>query len=273
MPVEAHAVDSGGWATADWPLGPVVRPLERSTTFAVHAPAATRVLLEIYAAATGCVAAAEFDMARGADGVWGAMIGGVGHGTLYGFRCWGPNWPHVPAWTRHNSGAGFIADVDPEGNRFNPNKVLFDPYAPELSHNLLAPEIPLTGGDEGVFGTGGALHRGLPRRELDTGPWAPKGVVVTDPSPIELRPQLPAQDAVIYEAHIRNLTMHPSATRLSGLLGQEPGFSGVVDIPVQLQGTYAGAALLAPYLKALGITVIEFCPSTRPTPPGSWPRV
>lgn len=83
------------------------------------------------------------------------MIGGVGHGTLYGFRCWGPNWPHVPAWTRHNSGAGFIADVDPEGNRFNPNKVLFDPYAPELSHNLLAPEIPLTSGDEGVFGTGG----------------------------------------------------------------------------------------------------------------------
>ncbi|WP_432558955.1 alpha-amylase family glycosyl hydrolase [Granulicoccus sp. GXG6511] len=248
------------WAAAQWALGATFRAFEQATTFAVHAPAATRVVLEIYAAAAGHVAAAAFTMDRGEDGVWRAKLGNAGPGTLYAFRCWGLNWPFDPAWTRHGSAAGFIADVDGSGNRFNPNKVLFDPYALEISHNLLAPEIQRTGGDPIIFATGGALHRGRPRREIDTGLWAPKGVVVADNATTGVRPRLPAEDAVIYEAHVGNLTRHPSALRLSQILSGEPGFEEVVDIPDFLQGTYAGAGLLAPYLRALGVTTIELLP-------------
>ncbi|WP_425310913.1 hypothetical protein [Ammonicoccus fulvus] len=69
-----------------------MRPLEQATTFAVYAPAATRVVLEFYAAAAGYVAEIEFDMARGADGVWRANVGNVGHGTL-STRLHGPSRP------------------------------------------------------------------------------------------------------------------------------------------------------------------------------------
>ena len=58
----------------------------------------------------------------------------------------------------------------------------------------------------------------------------------------------------------RQLTGHPSAARLADLLAGEPGFEGVTDIPAQYQGTYKGAGLLAPYLKAAGVTTIELLP-------------
>ncbi|HHV20582.1 MAG TPA: glycogen-debranching protein [Propionibacterium sp.] len=260
VPVRAFAVRPDMWAEADWSLGVLFRAFEQVTTFAVHAPAATRVVLEIYAAAVGHLASVDFPMAQGADGVWRAKLGNAGPGTLYAFRCWGPNWPFDRAWTRHGSSAGFIADVDADGHRFNPNKVLFDPYAFEITHNLMAPEISLTGGSPSVFGTGGTLYRGRPQREVDTGFWAPKGIVVVDYTPTGPRPRLPAEDAVIYEAHVGNLTRHPSALTLANILANEPGFDAVSNIPERLQGTYAGAGLLAPYLKALGVTTIELLP-------------
>ncbi len=55
--------------------------------------------------------------------------------VYYGYRAWGPNWTFDAAWTKGWSHAGFVADVDDQGNRFNPNKVLIDPYAAELSHD------------------------------------------------------------------------------------------------------------------------------------------
>ena len=54
--------------------------------------------------------------------------------------------------------------------------------------------------------------------------------------------------------------MHPSASRLSELLGHYPGFEDVVDVPEELRGTYRGAGMLAPYLRALGMTTIELLP-------------
>ena len=54
--------------------------------------------------------------------------------VYYGYRAWGPNWPYNASWTK-GSAAGFISDVDASGNRFNPNKLLLDPYALELSHD------------------------------------------------------------------------------------------------------------------------------------------
>ncbi|SDB79930.1 glycogen operon protein [Raineyella antarctica] len=253
------AVAQGAWAGASWPLGAHVSPSTGSTTVAVHAPAATRVALESYAEALGSPATAAVEMARGADGAWRAQVDGLGHGSLYAFRCWGRNWPYDPAW-EPGSGAGFVSDIDQDGNRFNPNKVLFDPYALEITHAPLDPRIGALGGDGGFWGTGGADYHGRPRREADTAVWAPKGVVVVDTTSPGEHPHIDAHVSAVYEAHVKNLTMHPSAIRLGELLHGVPGFEDVVDIPDELRGTYRAAGMMAPYLKALGLTTIELLP-------------
>jgi glycogen operon protein len=211
------------------------------------------------------------------DHVFRAALDGLSTGTLYGFRCWGPNWPYDSAWRRGGSLAGFISDFDTEGNRFNPNKVLFDPYARELSHDRAAVERVISRDDFSfsgrlgasqnvsdaavwVFATGPLHHRGEPARAIDTGRWAPKGLVIEDFSKTGKRPYLPPEHSSIYEAHTRGITQHPSASRLGCLVRGLPDFEKVVSIPPYLRGTYAGAAYLAPYLKALGFTTIELLP-------------
>jgi glycogen operon protein len=57
---------------------------------------------------------------------------GITGPVYYGYRVWGPNWPFSSSWTTGGSSAGFISDVDAQGNRFNPNKLLIDPYAHEI---------------------------------------------------------------------------------------------------------------------------------------------
>ena len=246
------------WASASFGLG--ARVDEGQVTFAVYAPAATRVELELYEQATGVDAYASYPMAKDPRGIWRAVLSGVAEGSLYGFRCWGPNWPYDPAWARGGSAAGFISDIDDNGNRFNPNKVLFDPYAREISHTLLSEQIEQAGGDQGIFGTGSEEYAGRARREHDTGRLVPKGIVIADQPWTAPRPRLAPEQSAIYEAHIRSLTQHPSSARLHRLLSHQPGFEQVVDVPDELRGTYAGAAYLAPYLKALGITTIELLP-------------
>ncbi|OSM07289.1 putative isoamylase [Magnetofaba australis IT-1] len=71
---------------------------------------------------------------------------------------------------------------------------------------------------------------------------------------------MPPEKAVIYEAHVRGLTQHPSASNLKSILTGLPDFAAVEDVPEALRGTYAGAAYMAPYLKALGFTTIELLP-------------
>jgi len=118
-------------------------------------------------------------------------------------------------------------------------------------------------GERGTKSLGPADHMlvdGVPRRRIDTAPYAPKGIVVAESAAPDGKPQLPPEQAIIYEAGVTQLTGHPSAARLADLLAGEPGFEGVTDIPAQYQGTYKGAGLLAPYLKAAGVTTIELLP-------------
>jgi isoamylase len=176
-----------------------------------------------------------------ASGVWSveipvAELAGAGlsaDGPLYyGYRAWGPNWPHDPDWTP-GSEAGFLEDVDDDGNRFNPNKLLLDPYALEMSHDPIHPgnlswRPYLTGAQD---------------RATDTGPLAPKGIVLPrEPVPCFEKPERPFRDEIVYEVHLRGLTM------------RDP------SVPENLRGTYAGAALKAPYLADLGVTAVEFLP-------------
>ena len=273
---ELTALDKTAWADATWPLGTHVDS-DGGVTFAVHAPAATRLQLEIYPEALGATASAAFLPARGTDGVWRARLGGLEAGALVGFRAWGQNWLYDEGWAP-GSAAGFIADLDEQGNRFNPNKVLFDPYSREITHNVDTDALAGLGVDVGVFGTGGDLVDGAPRRQIDTAPYAPKGVVVDEEAAAADKPQLPPERAIIYETGVRQFTGHPSTARLTDLLAGEPGFEDVPDIPAEYQGTYRGAGLLAPYLRAAGVTTIEFLPvhetnaseSARPGATNAW---
>jgi glycogen operon protein len=255
------ALEQSSWAGATWPLGAHVQPDGASTTFAVYSKHASRVILELYDQATGEDAAAEFVLERNpGDNIWRAKVRGAKAGTLYGFRCWGGNWPFDAAWRRDGSDAGFRADLDDQGNRYCPNKLLVDPYARELSHEKLSEALTAEGHDGGIYGWGGGDYRGRPRRTVDTGRWAPKSVVVADTTSTGQRPAQPAEDAAIYEAHVRNLTGHPSASTLRSTLAGISGFEAVEDVPPELRGTFAGAARMAPYLRALGFTAIELLP-------------
>ena len=247
------------WDQLKAPLG-VHRDGER-VTFAVFSRRATRMVLEIYDSPIRSCAKFDYFMQKNPnDNVWRACLCGVPHGALYGFRCFGPNWQFDPSWTRGNSNAGFIADYDRFGNRFNPNKVLFDPYARELSHDRVTLEFLEAGHSIWLYATGSGKYQGRPAREHDTALWAPKGVVVFDSTPVGVRPRIAAERAVIYEAHLRGCTRHPSSADLARILRNVDGFDHVVGVPPMLRGTYAGAAYLAPYLKALGFTTVEWLP-------------
>jgi glycogen operon protein len=162
----------------------------------------------------------------------------IGSAIYYGYRAWGPNWPYDPAWVP-GSITGFIADVDAAGNRFNPNKLLLDPYALEVSHDPLTPGQP----DPTVYHSGAWSRNGTPTRMIDTGPFAPKGIVMDLPIPdFGAKPRQPFKDEIIYEVHLRGLTKN------------DP------NVPPNLQGTYAAAATRAEYLRALGVTAVEFQP-------------
>jgi len=251
-------VDKDSWKNSTFELGANIDS-DGNGTFAVYSENATKILLEIYNKAYGEDAAYDYWMEKGSDNIWRAKISGIESGTLYAFRAWGPNWPYAEEWDRGNSSAGFISDYDSVGNRFNPNKVLFDPYAKEISHDKSNPTA-LGSENGGMYGTGAEDYNGVIRRNFDTGKYAPKAVVVDDSTSYGTKPKIPQEKAIIYEAHARGITKHPSSASLKSILNGIDGFENVVNIPAEYQGTYKGAAMLAPYLKALGVNTIELLP-------------
>jgi isoamylase len=153
-------------------------------------------------------------------GIWHVYLPGLGPGQLYGYRI---NGPYEPA----------------QGLRFNPAKLLLDPYAKAIGR-------PVKWADE-LFGyTLGDAQADLSRDDRDSTPFAPLGVVIDaqfDWSG-EQRPVVPWHETTIYEAHVRGLTkLHP-------------------DVPEHLRGTYAGVASppVIAHLKQLGVTSIELMP-------------
>ncbi|MGP1603160.1 MAG: chitobiase/beta-hexosaminidase C-terminal domain-containing protein [Treponema sp.] len=251
-------VGEAAWDKGTWELGAHISGSE--TTFALYSANASKILLEIYDNKYGSDAKYDYWMKKGSDDVWRAKIKSAPHGTVYAFRCWGPNWEFDKAWTRGGSDKGFKSDVDGNGNRFNPNKVLFDPYAREMTHDKSNKDALGSVQDGGMYGTGGVDYKGVPRRNFDTGKYAPKGYVIKDNTSYGNKPKIPQEKALIYEAHVRGITKHPSAANLNSILNNFDGFSGVTNIPEDKRGTYAGAAMLIPYLKGLGINTIELLP-------------
>ncbi len=141
-------------------------------------------------------------------------------GTLYGFRVTGP--------------------YDPlRGLRFNPNKLLFDPYARAVGRPLKW--------DESLFGYRiGDESRDLSFDDRDSAPFAPLGLIVDTAFTWgnDRRPEIPWERTVIYEMHVRGFTKL------------------MTEVPEKLRGTYAGLASpqAIEYLKRLGVTAVELLP-------------
>ncbi|WP_408619766.1 glycogen debranching protein GlgX [Jiangella endophytica] len=156
--------------------------------------------------------------------IWHGAVPGVRPGQRYGFRVHGP-------W-------------DPAtGRRFNPAKLLTDPYARAVDGTLTA-HPAVYGHVRPSMDEGGDHHV---RDVRDSAPYVPKSVVV-DHHPFDWRgdapPRVPWAETVLYETHVRGFTM------------RHPG------VPEELRGTYAGLAHPAAieYLTSLGITTVELLP-------------
>jgi len=209
--------------------------------FKVYSSRATRMEVWIYKSASGAQERVRYVMTRNSStNVWSKTASvstlknsyGITGTVYYGYRAWGPNWTYSSGWTK-GSGTGFISDVDGQGNRFNPNKLLLDPYAREISHDPVTPSC-----QDGTLYASGAAHR-----NKDSGTCAPKGIVLA-PAPVSIgtRPTRAFKDDIVYEVHVRGLTRNDTS------------------VPTALRGTYAGAAQKAAYLASIGITAIEFLP-------------
>ncbi|MBU8898289.1 isoamylase [Corallococcus sp. M34] len=226
-----------------WTLGARYNADQTKIDFRVYSLNATDIELWLYAAPQGAAEVVKYSMTPNATThVWSLSVdvsavkaAGITGTVYYGFRAWGPNWPHVAGWSKTNRTAGFVSDVDSNGNRFNPNKLLWDPYALELSHD---PVNPLNA-DATVFASG-PTHR-----YKDSGTVAPKGIVLLpDTTSIGTRPTRAFKDDVIYEVHLRGLTKQDTASGLDA----------------NCLGTYKTAGQKALALSQLGVTAVEFLP-------------
>jgi glycogen operon protein len=150
--------------------------------------------------------------------VWHVWVRGVVAGQLYGYRVEGPYLPE-------------------EGHRFNPHKLLLDPYARAIASVENWDFLAARGYDSSSSLTD------LSFSTVDDGATTPKCIFTNDHFEwgMDSPPRHTASDTVIYETHVRGFTIHPS--------------SGVAH-----PGTFAGLAEKIPYLRDLGVTAIELMP-------------
>ncbi|MCY1073016.1 isoamylase [Archangium lansingense] len=231
-----EAVGETQQGAISWTLGAQYDATKSNITFRVYSSRATRIEVYLYGVPTDTAAVAKYTLTKGTNSVWSVTVptSGLPATVYYGYRAWGPNWTYNASWTPNsaNAGLGFVTDVDAQGNRFNPNKLLVDPYALEISHDPIHP-----GNTNGAIYASGAANR-----NTDSGPKAAKGIVLAaDTTSYGTKPTRALKDDVIYEVHVRGLTQGDSSI-------------------TSCKGTYAGAAQKAAALKALGVTAVEFLP-------------
>src|SRR5580693_7802948 len=94
--------------------------------FGVYSENATKIQVLLFDSPTSAQPIQQFDLTRQGSAAWNVWVSGIGLNQMYGYVAWGPNWPYDPKWTPGTI-TGFMADVDANGNRFNPNKLLQDP--------------------------------------------------------------------------------------------------------------------------------------------------
>jgi glycogen operon protein len=192
-----------------FPLGATVRP--HGVNFSVFSKSSTGVDLLLFNAVNDAQPARVLTLDPGKNRTahyWHAYVPGLQPGQIYSYRVRGAFDPH-------------------RGLRFDPDKVLLDPYGKAVA-------VPRH------------YSRQAARQPGDTTATAMKSVVA-DPSRYDWEGDTPLQRSyahtVIYEMHVGGFTRHPS----SGL-------------PLATRGTYAGVIAKIPYLQDLGVTAVELLP-------------
>ena len=192
----------------------------QGVNFALFSAHAERVELCLYDP-SGKTEIARLELPEYTHEVWHGYIPGLKPGALYGYRVYGP--------------------YDPEnGHRFNPNKLLLDPYARELAGDIAW--------NEAHFAYD-LYHddKDLTFDTRDSAPFTPKCRVI-DPNEFDWhdqnRPNVPWPKTVIYETHVKGFTQLNTA------------------LPPEMRGTFDGMShkSTVSYIKSLGITSVELLP-------------
>ncbi|MBP2476878.1 glycogen operon protein [Crossiella equi] len=160
----------------------------------------------------------RYELTQRTFGVWHGVIPGVEVGQKYGYRVHGPYEPH-------------------RGVRCNPAKLLVDPYARRISGTVT--DLDATLGHHGEDAMAGVPSA------VDSLGSVPLSVVTASPGPYPgTRPDVPWEETVVYELHVRGFTKdHPA-------------------VPPHLRGTYLGLAhpVVVEHLVRLGVTAVELLP-------------
>ncbi len=206
------------WPGRSYPLGATWDGA--GVNFALFSETAEKVELCLFDSADDAKEAHRIVLPEHSDQVWHAYLPDIQPEQLYGYRVYGPYKPE-------------------EGHRFNPNKVVLDPYAKAIGRDL-------KWADE-LF----AYKLGDPKADLsfderDNAAFAPLAAVI-DPAFTwgdDRPPRNPWHKTLIYELHVKGFTqLHP-------------------EVPEKLRGTYAGVASEAAvqHLVNLGVTAVELMP-------------
>jgi len=206
------------WPGQPYPLGATWDGA--GVNFSLFSENATGVDLCLFIGPDGSEEVARIPMKEQTDQVWHVYLPEARPGQRYGYRVHGPYAPN-------------------EGHRFNPDKLLLDPYAKAIAGTIKW--------SDALFGYSlGHPDADLSRDDRDSAPGLPK-CVVADPAfswGDDHPPRTPWHKTLIYEVHVKGFTIrHP-------------------EVPPDLRGTYAGLTCppILEYLHYLGITAIELMP-------------
>ena len=188
--------------------------------FALYSEHAEGIDLCLYTGGVPDTETARIPLKSKTGHVWHAYVPGLKPGQLYGYRALGP---YIPA----------------QGLRFNPNKLLLDPYAKAFSDGIKLSEVHFD-----YINAQNSAEAAPDQR--DSGPYMPKSVVIDGSFDWDKDsgPGTPWGETVIYELHVRGFTaLNPK-------------------VPPELRGTYRGltAHSVLDYLRSLGVTAIELLP-------------
>lgn len=191
----------------------------QGVNFALFSAHATKVELCLFSE-DGKTELEKISLPEFTNEIWHGYLRGLGPGQRYGYRVHGPYEPE-------------------KGHRFNPNKLLLDPYAYAHIGEVIW--------DPAIFGYTMESMDDLTFDERDSAPFVPKCIVVDpnfDFSGSRGRKRIPWEKTICYETHVKGFTQ----------LRQ--------DISEHLRGTYAGLAEqpAIDYIKSLGVTSVELLP-------------
>src|SRR3990167_97728 len=215
--MKAHSRITAIWPGSAYPRGATWDG--EGVNFAVFSENAEKVELCIFDD-NGRFERQRITMRERTDYIWHCYLPEARPGMAYGYRVHGPYQPE-------------------NGHRFNPHKLVIDPYAKDLIGTLRW--------SDALYGYSvGHRKEDLSFDRRDSAAFMPKCRVM-EPAFTwgeDRRPAVPWQDMVIYELHVRGFTMqHP-------------------EVPAPFRGTYAGlaCATVVDYLKRLGVTPVELMP-------------